>query len=95
MTTEYEVTVMHATGVKCARCWKYSADVGVWSDLPDVCERCADAVLLHDTGYGLQDHVMAKWDAGYRKAVSEGLSGEEADSQATLFAGTRGFAYDL
>ena len=35
------VTVSRAEGVKCARCWTYSATVGSDPDHPDVCARCA------------------------------------------------------
>jgi isoleucyl-tRNA synthetase len=38
------VTVLRSTGVKCDRCWKYTHDVGVDSELPSVCVPCAEAV---------------------------------------------------
>ena len=38
-----EVTVRHASGEKCQRCWKYSEEIS-WGDFPGVCPRCA-AVL--------------------------------------------------
>lgn len=36
------VVVTVAEGVKCERCWHICEDVGVQSDYPDVCGRCAD-----------------------------------------------------
>ena len=35
------VTVLHAEGEKCARCWSYSHTVGSDKKHPDVCVRCA------------------------------------------------------
>ena len=35
------VTVAHAGGKKCARCWSYSSTVGTVSGHEDICERCA------------------------------------------------------
>ena len=35
------LTVSHADGEKCARCWSYSHTVGSDPDHPDVCARCA------------------------------------------------------
>ena len=37
----FSVTVTHAEGDKCARCWMYSDTVGTDAAHPDVCERCA------------------------------------------------------
>ena len=37
----FSVTVSHAEGKKCARCWMYSNTVGGDPDHPDLCERCA------------------------------------------------------
>ena len=37
----FSVTVSHAEGEKCARCWMYSDTVGKDAAHPDVCERCA------------------------------------------------------
>ena len=39
-----EVTVEHATGSKCARCWNYSDHVGENQEYPTVCERCSAAL---------------------------------------------------
>lgn len=38
------VTVKHAEGEKCARCWKYSGDVGVDAEHPTLCARCAEVL---------------------------------------------------
>ena len=38
------VEVRRAGGLKCERCWKYTADVGSDSRLPTVCAACAAAV---------------------------------------------------
>src|SRR5574337_1988825 len=44
-----EVRVGRAEGVKCARCWTYSENVGRSTPYPDVCARCAG--VLEETGY--------------------------------------------
>ena len=38
---ELSVTVAHAEGEKCARCWCYSDTVGSSAEHPDLCSRCA------------------------------------------------------
>ena len=38
------VAAAHATGEKCERCWKYSADIGTHSAHPTLCARCASVV---------------------------------------------------
>ena len=38
---DFSVTVKHAEGKKCARCWAYSNTVGTISGSEDICERCA------------------------------------------------------
>ncbi len=38
------VTVVHAHGEKCARCWTYSDTVGSSAKHPDLCSRCAGIV---------------------------------------------------
>ncbi len=38
---DFTVTVKHAEGKKCARCWAYSNTVGTVSGSEDICERCA------------------------------------------------------
>ncbi len=38
------VTIEKSDGVKCARCWIYKPDVGARANVPDLCQRCADAV---------------------------------------------------
>ncbi len=38
------VTVIHANGEKCARCWKYSGDIGADADHPTLCARCASVL---------------------------------------------------
>lgn len=39
------VAVLPAAGTKCARCWKYSQEVGANSSHPDLCHACKDAVV--------------------------------------------------
>jgi isoleucyl-tRNA synthetase len=38
------VTIEHARGEKCERCWKYTTDVGSDPGFPTVCAACKDAV---------------------------------------------------
>ena len=38
------VAAAHATGEKCERCWKYSADIGTHAAHPTLCARCAAVV---------------------------------------------------
>ena len=38
------VAAAHATGEKCERCWKYSADIGTHAAHPTLCARCASVV---------------------------------------------------
>ena len=38
------VTVKHAEGEKCARCWKYSGDIGTDTKHPCLCARCASVL---------------------------------------------------
>ncbi|MEO8029105.1 MAG: class I tRNA ligase family protein, partial [Bryobacteraceae bacterium] len=44
------VRVDRASGVKCARCWKYTKDTGSVAAFPDVCKACGEALLA--MGYG-------------------------------------------
>ncbi len=41
---EVSITVSHADGVKCARCWSYSSTVGSDSEHPEICSRCAETL---------------------------------------------------
>lgn len=41
---ELSITVTHAEGEKCPRCWSFSNTVGTVSAHPDVCARCAKAL---------------------------------------------------
>ncbi len=41
---ELSVTVSHAEGEKCARCWSFSDTVGSDPAHPDVCKHCAEAL---------------------------------------------------
>jgi isoleucyl-tRNA synthetase len=41
---ELSVTVSHAEGEKCPRCWSYSSTVGSDPNHPEVCGRCAHAL---------------------------------------------------
>ncbi|MBF0518491.1 MAG: isoleucine--tRNA ligase [Nitrospirae bacterium] len=38
------VKVVKADGQKCQRCWNYSETVGTFTDTPEVCSRCHDAL---------------------------------------------------
>jgi len=38
------ITVAHADGEKCERCWSYSDSVGSNSDHPTLCSRCAAVI---------------------------------------------------
>ncbi len=38
------VTVSHAEGEKCARCWSYTHTVGTCEKHPDLCSRCAEVL---------------------------------------------------
>lgn len=44
---ELYIKVVHAEGEKCERCWKYSTEIGVDSEHPTLCPRCA-AVLKNN-----------------------------------------------
>ena len=37
-------TATHAEGEKCARCWKYSGDIGSDAEHPCLCARCASVL---------------------------------------------------
>jgi len=39
-----QVLVERAVGSKCQRCWNWSESVGSFSDIPEVCGRCYEAV---------------------------------------------------
>ncbi|HET7150916.1 MAG TPA: class I tRNA ligase family protein, partial [Candidatus Acidoferrum sp.] len=39
-----EISVAHASGKKCERCWNYSTHVGENKRYPTVCERCSEAL---------------------------------------------------
>lgn len=39
------VTVEHASGQKCARCWVFTSSVGKNPEHPNLCHRCVEAVL--------------------------------------------------
>ncbi len=45
---EIQVSVSRATGTKCERCWHYTSDVGVSSQFPGVCARCAQTLSERD-----------------------------------------------
>ncbi|MCR4296014.1 MAG: class I tRNA ligase family protein, partial [Elusimicrobia bacterium] len=36
-----EITVVHAEGAKCPRCWRWQTDLGSNSSFPELCGRCA------------------------------------------------------
>ncbi len=42
--TQISVSVLKADGLKCVRCWNYSAVVGTDSEHPGLCQKCLDAV---------------------------------------------------
>ncbi len=39
------VAVLQASGTKCARCWKYSLEVGENAEYPELCNACREAVI--------------------------------------------------
>ncbi len=39
--TGAEITVVHAEGAKCPRCWRWQTDLGSNASYPELCERCA------------------------------------------------------
>jgi isoleucyl-tRNA synthetase len=41
---DVNVSVKHADGQKCERCWKYSVDVGKDEKYPTLCKRCAEVL---------------------------------------------------
>ena len=41
---DLSVTVKHADGEKCARCWKFSGDIGADAEHPTLCARCASVI---------------------------------------------------
>jgi len=45
---EIQVSVSRASGTKCERCWHYTSDVGVSSQFPGVCARCAQTLSERD-----------------------------------------------
>lgn len=40
-----EIKIERASGLKCQRCWNWSATVGTFTDKPDICERCYKVVV--------------------------------------------------
>jgi isoleucyl-tRNA synthetase len=47
--SEATATTTDADGTKCTRCWNYRTDVGIDPRWPEVCGRCADALV--ETGF--------------------------------------------
>jgi isoleucyl-tRNA synthetase len=45
-----EVTVQHAGGKKCERCWNYSTHIGENPRYPTICERCSEAIAEIEGG---------------------------------------------
>ncbi len=39
------IRIEKAAGVKCARCWMYSEEIGQNPDFPDVCPRCSSVLM--------------------------------------------------
>ena len=39
-----KVLVLKASGIKCARCWKFTTDVGLNKEYPEICAQCVEAV---------------------------------------------------
>jgi isoleucyl-tRNA synthetase len=46
----FGVSIEHADGAKCERCWNYSTRVGEFTEYPTVCERCNEALSEIVTG---------------------------------------------
>jgi isoleucyl-tRNA synthetase len=38
------ISVSHAPGAKCERCWRYVARMSADPDRPGICDRCVDAL---------------------------------------------------
>jgi isoleucyl-tRNA synthetase len=38
------IRVERAAGSKCQRCWNWSESVGMFSDIPEVCDKCYNVV---------------------------------------------------
>jgi len=72
------VTCSIAPGRKCTRCWKVLIEVGDWPEHPNICLRCVDAVLMQETGEGMMEHAMRRFDAAFREAVAGGASKGDA-----------------
>ncbi|MEW6571088.1 MAG: isoleucine--tRNA ligase [Nitrospirota bacterium] len=41
-----EINIERAPGEKCQRCWNWSESVGVFSDAPEICERCYRVLFM-------------------------------------------------
>ncbi|NLO90834.1 MAG: isoleucine--tRNA ligase [Elusimicrobia bacterium] len=41
---ELDISVSHADGAKCPRCWQWRTDIGKDNGHPDICSRCAKAL---------------------------------------------------
>jgi isoleucyl-tRNA synthetase len=60
----FTVSVSHADGAKCVRCWNYSTHVGENADYPTVCERCVKALTE------IEETLAASGHAGGQGAAS-------------------------
>lgn len=43
-----DITVQHAAGQKCPRCWQWKQDIGSHAKYADICGRCADVLERED-----------------------------------------------
>lgn len=41
---QIKVMVLKASGTKCARCWKFTTDVGINKEHPEICAQCVEAI---------------------------------------------------
>jgi len=40
-----EIKVEMAPGAKCQRCWNWSESVGMFTEAPEICERCYKVIF--------------------------------------------------
>ena len=48
LMNDLSVEVEKAPGKKCERCWIFKTDLGVKTQWPDICGRCADAIEMEE-----------------------------------------------
>jgi Zinc finger found in FPG and IleRS len=76
------ITITHAVGTKCKRCWKVLPEVGEYPPHPDLCLRCVDIILKHDTGISLQEAVQRNFDLELQRHLKAGMTRIDAINAA-------------